>query len=368
MARISEFNLYDVEDLEEGWNRGNGWQGLASFCSQLGFGRDKDTFDGDPKCLNTLIWDASKEVFNEVVKSGGGNIYDLKEFNTLLALAWVGRKRIKAFKYEEFWTAKAHYDLAINQRKPGFRKTLQMVVTALHQCENLGEVVKNLANKESYAGLKREFGKDKLIRYETINIAEKWRSAFSWLGRALSSEIIEEEAWWNCAWLLIKSGASELLEIRKQISADKPLTNEQFRRLNWHIGYGYPRGYWIEQNDGAESYQILLETDEHINLYPLKEVAVTALIQPAFKIAQELHNACSKPRFTKQCRAPSCGKLFYTGRENATACPAKNSISKSLCALEWVRYKRFIQKIGRTPEKCWDNEKLQQQFVSNYNS
>ena len=362
MAKISELNLYDLDDLVNIWN--SGWQELAKFCSKLGFRRDKDTFDGDPKSLNRLIWDSAIEVFEKLTERDGAGLYYLKEFNLLFELAWVSKKHKTPPKGRKYWNADAHRELIIKQNSVGFRKTLNMVLSSLCQCTTLGEVVKTLANEKLYMIFRKDFKSGQIRQYEKIEIADNWKSAFSWLRRALSSEITEEEGWWNCAWLFTKSQMSDLLEIRKQISVDKPLTDEDFNCLNWHISYGYPRVSWIVENDGKKTYEVVLEADDFINLYPLTRVAVTALIQPAFKIAQELQNTCSKPRFIKQCRAPSCGKLFYTGRENATACPAKNSTSKSSCALEWIRYKRYLQKIGKSPEKHWHNQQLKKQFIA----
>ena len=168
----------------------------------------------------------------------------------------------------------------------------------------------------------------------------------------------------------------ELLKIENSIDNHIPIMNNHLDLLNKYMNFGNPTGRLVFEENGSHLYKIFMEPrsikpdffTRGFRYRPLEAATIALLCQPAFALAQKFQNSYSQSRFTGQCRAPSCGKLFYTGRKNATACPAKNSTSKSRCALEWIRYKRFLQKINKNPEQCWGNEKLKQRFIKYYNS
>ncbi|MFC1739248.1 hypothetical protein ACFL1G_09405 [Planctomycetota bacterium] len=187
-----------------------------------------------------------------------------------------------------------------------------------------------------------------------------------WLVHGLRGRKACEEALWNCVWAFTKPMITKLMEVKRNIIDDIPPTNEQPVYLNDFMGEGFPRGYRVVQRDGSETYEVCLEprTDsprfEHIGLLDVPRIL---LIQPAFGLAQELQKICSKPRFVRKCRAPSCGKTFYTGRKNATNCPGSQGYKKNKCALEWIRYKRWLLKTRRNPESDWDNDKVKELFL-----
>ena len=143
----------------------------------------------------------------------------------------------------------------------------------------------------------------------------------------------------------------------------------------------YPRGFYEIRCDDTQTYEICLQPQiAHQPLYKSQELlgieepglrsqklrglAIMLLVQPAFNLAQQLHSQCSKPRFVMQCRAPSCGRRFWTGRKNATNCPGSQGNKKNKCSLEWIRYRRYLLKTHKNPEKDWNNKQLQKDFIS----
>lgn len=63
------------------------------------------------------------------------------------------------------------------------------------------------------------------------------------------------------------------------------------------------------------------------------------------------------------CHAPSCGKLFYSARADARACPKRNRLEdRSACKLEWDRYCRRLKDLRRNIEDDWADEELQADF------
>jgi hypothetical protein len=247
---------------------------------------------------------------------------------------------------------------------------LNKLLKALCENRSLEDAVKKLASPAKYARFRRDRDEQEMSCFEKVIISEHWAGAFGWLWRCISNKVSEEEAWWNCAWLFTESEMKTLREIEKCVRERTPPLPEQTEYLNEFLRLGHPEGIWAEYytEEGAfegETYKIVLKSEqEYMNLNDLTMAAFTLLIPPAFLLAQQLQQQCSKLRFIVQCRAPSCGKRFYTGRENATSCPSKRSDAKSPCALEWVRYKRYLEKVGRDPEKDWNKAELEEQFIS----
>jgi hypothetical protein len=194
------------------------------------------------------------------------------------------------------------------------------------------------------------------------------QKAFGWLEYGLTGpEIRREEAFWNIVWLCMEPLMQKLSEIRKKVTSDIPMTDEEMDFLNDRMRFGAPKVRLMEGVLGKCAPTVVIQqTYGPIGYgdYVCQKPADLLLLRPAFALAQQLQDKCSTLRFIAECRAPSCGKRFYTGRKNATACPSKSGDRKSPCALAWVRYKRYLSKIGKNPETDWNNKQLQDEFIS----
>ena len=213
------------------------------------------------------------------------------------------------------------------------------------------------------------YGQDRdktyIERFLAFKIEPHWAKVMRELSSGLSSKVACEKAWWHCVWLVTEHKIQEMLEIRERIETDTPLTKQHFMFLTEHMKYGRAYISRFTYDTGNESYQIMLKPDaSKQRILPLYAAAYTLLTQPAFRLARQLESKHSKPRFIKQCRAPSCGKLFYTGHKNAVVCKGTEGGKKSKCALEWVRYYRYLVKTRKKPEEDWNNQKLREEFLS----
>jgi hypothetical protein len=215
------------------------------------------------------------------------------------------------------------------------------------------------------------FGEADVQKDMAVRIRGRWAKAMKWLHYGLKDEKTCEEAYWRCVWCYVEPEIEVMLEIKNRISSNVPLTDDQYNLLDKHMSTGFPQSIRLEHLPGeGEKYELILMPKYNSLNQTRTELATTAtmiLAQPAFHLACELQRACSKPRFVRKCHAPSCGKRFYTRREYATACPGSLGDKKNKCALEWIRYKRWMQKTGRAPEKDWDNNDFKRQFISSDN-
>ena len=84
-----------------------------------------------------------------------------------------------------------------------------------------------------------------------------------------------------------------------------------------------------------------------------------------FEIAHGLEAFFQEPKAIVVCRAPSCGRTFYTTRPEQLTCPAGEAKAwPSKCKMEWDRYARWLRnKLSRNPETDWADEKLKAQFI-----
>lgn len=201
----------------------------------------------------------------------------------------------------------------------------------------------------------------------SYSVQPRWKNAFKWLSYGLENPKSCEEAWWNCLWIYMEPIVDYLLRIKENINSDIPLTDEQIQLLNHYMKYGSPQVHIIHHVSDKSYPRVIMQPTFGETAYcdtSCEKVSDVLLVQPAYALAQEFQNKCKEPRFIIQCRAPSCGKRFYTGRKNATACPSNRRGSKSACALEWIRYKRFLEKIRKNPEKDWKKKKFTKSFIS----
>jgi len=254
-------------------------------------------------------------------------------------------------------------------------KILRKVTKAFATSNSYGQALSKLASKDN---IKRFFGyvNDAYSaysdysqeEYQSHQIEPLLQEAMRWLESGLKSKAACNKAWWNCLWLSMKSTVDLMLDIKRGIDEDIPICFDKIDRLNYYIAFGCPEITLREQDNGAFKSEIILRPKEseldRLNLSPLTSMSVILLLQPAFELSQRFQQSLTEPRFVQQCHAPSCRKFFYTQRNLQVVCGGSVGNKKTGCALEWVRYKRFLQKIGKNPEKHWDNQQLKKQFIA----
>lgn len=335
-----------------------------------GFGWTREpmtlTMSGDDKSFSRLVWDSSEELFEEVRDESNSDASTgvMGITQTLVALLWLSKEKLKGFTVKKLddRLRELEHQVISKQNTKGFRSAMSKVLKALSEGGALDDIVLRFIDREQCGILKKLLEERRLV--PDIHVSTHWAKGFDFLNRALCGEISEEMAWWHCAWLMTEPLVEEMLRIEKRLDADIPLADEHIDQLSWHIRYGHPTVLDSETDDGKTRYNLYLDIDvQQINLYPLNRLAYYVLLQPAFILAQKFQEKCRIPRFIKCCRAPSCGKRFYTGRAKATSCPGSTGGKKSKCALEWVRYNRYLEKIGKVPEECWHEADLQKQFL-----
>ena len=370
MPKISDSNLYDIDDLTHIWK--HGWRSLANFAEELGFQRTTGSSDNSYSPSFRILC-CSEEIIRHVTHSKNINIPPaVLPYHGVQALAAAPANKYN-FNSNIKLVPIPHQCLGSKvdaERK--LRNLMTKVTKAFATCKTFGGVLRKIAapgNYEKFISMKKDdgFWIDYMKKLLEIRIEPPWGEVMRWSGKGLKGKEACEEAWWNCVWLIMQPKVEEMLEIKRRIHKDIPPTDIHISQLNEHMNYGHPVGSYFLQDNESKTYQVLLKPNSCESSIPIVqffEAANILLVQPAFKLAQELQGILSRPRFIRQCRAPSCGKIFYTGRKDATACPGSQGFKKNKCALEWNRYRRYLKKIDRNPEKDWDNDKLKEQFIS----
>ncbi|MCK4294287.1 MAG: hypothetical protein KAY65_13905 [Planctomycetes bacterium] len=374
MAEISEHNLYDINDLVAKWEKG--WRELAKFGKAvcplklensadrskppvdrilLAFQDVLDPFFGIGKSIGIpQFCPDSTEILNLVASSSGKPYEVSARGTTLLTMEWY---RLGAW----------------SKSKPRLRKVLDKVTNAFATSESYQEVLRKIATKGNVRRF-RDFWSQRDAcwskgEYLSHKIEPRLKSIMRWLECGLNSKQACDKAWWNCLWLYMEPEIEAILAIKKQVDTGTPLWREQIDKLKYYMPYGYPGLSVLTEDDaGAHRIHVALKpriTEIMTKWSPFKVMSIALLVQPAFMLAQQLQDFFpKKPRYLRQCRAPSCKKWFYTGRKDATNCPGSRGGKKNKCSLQWNRYKRYLQKVGNNPEKDWHNEKLQEEFIS----
>lgn len=377
MLLINDYNYSDINDLVE--TREKGWRELAKLCNRLNLKASMgDVVDSSlHECFRII--DGFGQMFVHSIGCRLGYSYFLFKFDSGKSIEWhlcrSLRDEIKDFKSKT----------EIIQLRNLLSKFLKVFLShdtlkgtldeAIPKPPDAFSIPRNIDNYFCYE-FKFSMGKkDHRVEFSlatnnkgnlekglSTKIEKRWFDAVKWLIKGLGSQRACEEAWWNCFWLAMKPQVEELLEIKKHIIGDVPLSSEQLNTIDRYLYYGRPRGKWFYEKDYSQSYKIVLRP--YVGPSHLFDKAINALLcQPAYVLARQLENKHSKGRYVRQCRAPSCGKSFYTGRKNANACPGSKGDKKNECSLEWVRYKRYLLKTSNNPEADWDNNNLKKQFI-----
>lgn len=379
MPEIDKYDLYDIECLIDVWK--SGWREFAQLGKKLSITRYRGF--ADPGNLpSSRIKDGFREIYCDMVHGQKKN--RLPDFFDILTLAVIpkneGENQLEGLPKYWFKTG----DAAEVSR----RKFIGKITNAFANSVTIREAFYKIGTEKRrnkvirfHLGTRRL--RNKVIRLRNLKLLETemmtkiqghWAEAMKWLDYGLQGEVECEEAYWNCVWLYLEKDIQVMSEIKNHINSNIPLTDEQCGLLNRHMSSGHPKGCYRKNTDGSEIYELGLKPKDTNKKFSntedscLTTIASKFWAQPAFRLAGELQRNCSKPRFIRYCRAPSCGKKFYTGHKNATCCPGSQGNKKNKCALEWIRYKRYLQKIGENSEENWDNLKLKEQFVSYDNS
>lgn len=365
--KISDLNLYDIDDLANEW--AGDWRKLAKWGEQLS---DMDV---------GYFLDKERDQTKLVQSCFEGIVYEIQRDKYLLARFYRGQLISLAaapdgkFDPEHYLTQLPGFRTQSAEEDKRLRDALRKITTAFSASKTVGEAIRKVATPRNYKKftewyIKRD-GEAKLAQALQLEIESHWASAMKWLRKGLRSRAAFEKSFWNCVWSVAEPRVRDLSEIKRRIEAGVPLKEEHLATMNELSGYGVPFISLASEQDGREGCHILLRprlTGDHPpGLGPIATVVKVAhalLAAPTFLLAQELREKLRTPKFRRQCRAPSCGKSFYTGRKDATACHGSQGYKKNECALEWVRYKRYLTKIGKDPEKDWENKQLKKNFIS----
>lgn len=351
-----EDNLYSLGDLRAICDNG-GWRRLAEFAAERGFQRTlQDVYGGEALSFEDRVRDTSSELFYRIREESDAHqiVFDL---DTLLALSVISHEEHSETCFKDEFRRCRHSESCRDL------STLGKVARALAESHTIEEAIISFAGKQNCEALGRIdqfFGQ---WRHTTIH--PRWNRAYRWVYQALDETVSEEKSWWNCARLVTEKDLRCLSIVEDKITRDQPLSDKEDDVLNEYIGYGHPVVFPDVRSEGGETYDMRLEVDQfYMNMRDLNRVATLLLVPPAFQLAKELIAKCSRPRFKKQCRAPSCGKWFWTGRPNATNCPGSDGNKKNSCSLEWIRYRRYLTKLRKDPERDWDSEEPRQSFLN----
>ncbi len=268
--------------------------------------------------------------------------------------------------------------------KRSFRKALQKTLNGFAKSDTFEEAFSEIAPEKQWQRFVRMWSPEVKVPgyvigledYRSANhraaagrcsgrISPQLRQVMEVLSRCLAAECSFEETWWKCLWASVKPSIDILSNIERRINADIPLDNSDLERLNQYLEQGQPRIVQVIDTIGMSGQAIVLlhRSSDEIQS-PFLEMIAALLMQPAFDISQSLQRMCGKLRFKRECRAPSCGRVFWTKRANATSCPGSNAGKKNACSLEWVRYTRYMVKIGGDPEHDWRDVQLKQDFIA----
>ena len=173
-------------------------------------------------------------------------------------------------------------------------------------------------------------------------------------------------------WVGIKEGIDEMLEslipIQCSIEKREVLRDEKIEFLNRLLSCGSVRCDMLRDENGAVTVKIRMianpldfdSIQNHLGRY------VMALLSPvAYELSTTWEHSQAWPRYSCTCRSPFCGNLFYSGRNDAVACPKKpHAHLTSPCKREWDKYRRWLVAEGFDTDKDWEKKKLQKAYLA----
>lgn len=355
LPKISDENLYTFDGLKAIWEEG--WQKFARFCRGLGFRRARIV--SEIPLRNEWVVTLAEQVLEGVVRGKGLWV----EWDSELGQ---GVKQAISFYSLLYWSLSRDGQSEHRRISEVFgQANLNRVLGALCDSDTLGEAAKKITTTATYAKFIREQVETVCSKttFEKVRIARRWSNAFHRLQRCISGKVSIKETFWNCVWIFVEFQMKKLREIERLILEDVPLASDQIDYLNEFLHLGWPTVIRVEEPEKGFRYKLVLQA-RGLGGNSLKKLASSLLRQEGFLLARQLESTFRKTRFLRTCRAPSCGKVFYTSYKNATACPGSQSFKKNKCMLEWIRYRRFLIKTLKDPEKDWDDEQNKKNFIS----
>lgn len=206
--------------------------------------------------------------------------------------------------------------------------------------------------------------------YLTCKIGSRLAKTMKCLAYGLRGSKSCEKAWWHCLWLIGEPVIQDALTIKQRIEDDIPLTSGQLHFLDHYLSLGQPCIKILWEDDRKLRIPTLIKPRplKDPESAPFEAMFVRLLVYPCFELAQELQKKFSKPRFVRQCHAPSCNQTFYTRRRDAKCCPRKVAGRRSSCKAEWESYRRWLQNVytDKMPENIWNDDDLKQEFLAQY--
>ena len=378
MAKISKYDQYDIDDLCTDWK--SGWRKLA----KLGYRQcPHELIHFGDKSQSPLEW--VRLVVYEVFCSNlglGKNLMvpkSIPAYDAALNLAASSNKKPYGPVTGMYSASRFGFGFSAGNFRLGtwaedekkWQKTLEKVLDALATSSTYREAFSKMATSKKNLERFIDFWSEQDVRwskgeYFEYDIEPRLKEMMKWLRKGLRGKKACEEAWWNCLWLYMQPTVETMVEIKKKIRADTPLWEEETDVLQDYLRHGYLWIGWISDPDDEAKFkiQLILRPHPRQGLDSSFDVMSTVLlVPPAFDLAKSFQGAFHESRYLKQCRAPACEKWFYTGWKTATNCPGSNLGKKNKCSLEWNRYKRFLNKIGKNPKEDWKNDDLKEQFI-----
>jgi hypothetical protein len=360
---VAQCDRYDIEELVRAWELG-GWQGFSKLIRvpshKIGWDR-------------TYFAQKSNNIEDKII-SGTVDIMQCGSWNANGFVDTIGDLTDEAMEKISigdaiFALANTPYDKPFNYKKTfpknksEKRDCIKKTISAFIDSTTIMEAFLQIASKKtllSYLKKRYESEFEQMFEYERARrITKKLKKFMEWLLRGLAGGEAYVEAWWNCVWLEMEPDIKKLLDINKKIKADIPVNDKEVVFLNQILDFIKLRANRVVHGEGVIEYNMIASRVSELSRSETESVRCLygILIPPAFIIVQKLQESFRThgPRYVVKCRAPSCGKMFYSGRKNALACPNKNGRGMSACLKEWTSYKRWLEKTGRSAEE-WDNE------------
>jgi len=377
MARISEYDLYDIENLFTYWN--SGWHHLAHVGERqcphklAGFG-DKS------RSPLERVRSAIDEVFPPCSVLGKNlKVPDsIPAYDAVLNLAASSNK--EPYGPAKFmYSASSRFGLlgsVIRSVRLGpwaedekeWQKTIENILKALATSSTYGEAFTKIATNEKNLARFMEYWSAQPVlwskgEYLEASIGPRLREMAKWLQRGLRGKEACEEAWWNCLWLYMQPTVETMLGIREKISADMVLYREEIDTVESYIAHGLLRLGMIPDGDKFKVRMVLSPYLRQVtDGSPFTVMSTALLVPPAFDLAQKFQNTFPESRFLQQCHAPSCRKHFYTQRKNQVVCGGSRGHEKTKCALEWKSFRAWLKALGKDPDRDWYNPKQKEAF------
>ena len=179
--------------------------------------------------------------------------------------------------------------------------------------------------------------------------------------------LLSQNVYWMLVHFYLQRQVKHLAAIKANCE-ETPLTTEQANLLT--VGIASVR--WaldvdLSTNNSWRFKLCPLVTDERLFPNQFHEITTSVMLSsPAcMEIAKliEALRSQSHHRYIRRCRAPSCGRLFYTARSNAAVCPGKRW---KKCKGEWDSYASKLKKWLYNPQEIWDDDCLKEKFKRDY--